>query len=480
VKGVGIRFEGLSADQVNTAWRWTSRPQLFYLYEWLSNSARALESALDLARTTDIATQLCAKLGWEGPEYIDHGNSAAVYRVVHPEYGRAALKVYDPVFFEGENALIESNRVALQEELKGHGHPNLIEILETAEVSEFGTWYLLMEFCPWASLEKRLADVPDDRIHHLLKQLTEAVRFLETKGLVHRDIKPANIVVSPDFDSLKLLDLGVLRKIAPEEGSGTDSDEKKRFIATAQYSPPEYLTREELPGAKGFTAINVYQIGAVLHDLIMKDQLFREDADTQNKYILYKAVTGKKPRIANPNVSVRLIGLCAQALDKDPARRVANVKLEDFLADADDSETIRRRLSGARPQQTRPTTPSLHVWRPRVRAWITTAARQEREALGTFTVPQTDLPGGSRWTLNFDKAGQVHVELAVASPVLVVRVISETIPPVSSTVCEITDEGPDLSSKETEALLKGQILYSLDLAMHFEASTSKVGTGGAE
>ena len=119
---------------------------------------------------------------------------------------------------------------------------------------------------------------------------------------MHRDIKPANIVVDPTISKLKLLDLGVLRLIEHTEGNGTDQAETKRFVATAQYSSPEYLTREELPGAKGFEALNVYQVGAVLHDLIMKAPIFKQEADTQNKYILYKAIITKLPLVVNPNL----------------------------------------------------------------------------------------------------------------------------------------------------------------------------------
>jgi len=293
---------------------------------------------LNLSHITAIAERLCLSAGWQEPEYIDRGNSAAVYRVAHPKHGIAALKIYDPDFFTGDNALIEARRVELQGGLKGHGHPNLIDVLETGRLAEDGTWFLLMEFCPWPSLEKCLAETPDPQVHPLLKQLVQAVLFLNELGYVHRDIKPANIVVSHDFQTLKLLDLGVLRKISPDEGSGTDG---RKFIATAQYSPPEFLARQEEPGAAGFAAINVYQVGAVLHDLIMKIPLFGEEAATKNKFILFKAVTDKKPRIANPNVPVRLLALCGRALDKEPDRRIQSVTLQDFLVDADDAEACR-------------------------------------------------------------------------------------------------------------------------------------------
>jgi hypothetical protein len=137
--------------------------------------------ALDLERVTKIAEPLCAARCWSAPVYIDNGASAAVYKVETND-GPAALKVYDPAFFQGENALIEANRIDLQRQLRGHGCPHLVDVLDAGELAGDGTWYLLMEYHPWKSLEKRLGDVPDSKVHELLKQLVEAVRFLESKA----------------------------------------------------------------------------------------------------------------------------------------------------------------------------------------------------------------------------------------------------------------------------------------------------------
>ncbi len=410
--------------------------------------------------------------------YIDHGNSAAVYRVQHPVHGTAALKIYDPTFFTGDNALIEAKRIALQDGLKNHGHPHLIEVLETGELAQDGTWFLLMEFCPWPSMEKVLAHVPDGQVHPLLRQLTDVVLFLDSKGYVHRDIKPPNITVSEDFQALKLLDLGVLRKITPDEGSGTDD---RKFIATAQYSPPEFLAREEQPGAAGFAAINIYQVGGVLHDLIMKTPLFGEEAATKNKFILFKAVTSKMPRIANSNLPTRLLALCRHALDKDPDHRTKGVKLQDFLANADDSEALRRRIVQSRPRAAAAVPPSCTVWEPTVRGWIGTAARLERNALGASKIsPRTTTTGGNalRWSVTFANAGSpLFVEVHSANSKLLVQVVSDTEPPVHSVVFEIGLDGPDLEAVKIPAALAAQYLYALDLALAGQKSAPLVHGG---
>lgn len=424
---------------------------------------------MDLVRVKAIAARLCHAEGWSTPEYIDHGASAVVYKVDTAD-GPAALKIYDPAFFEGQNALIEASRIKLQAGLRGHGCEHLIEILDAGEIIDDGTWYLLMEFSPWKSLEKRLSEIPDDSVHSLLKQLIYAVKFLEGKGLVHRDIKPANIVVSDDFQKLKLLDFGVMRRVAYDEGSGTD---EHKFVATAQYSPPEFLIREEAPGEEGFRAINLYQVGAVLHDLITKTAIFAEEKATKNKFKLFKAVTEKRPRVVSESVPPRLIALCLAALDKDPESRAASLKLDDFLADADDLMALRRRLSRSSSGEIALAKPPLAVWTARVRSWGRAAAQLEAATLGAVTMRSETLAQGHRWKLEFAAASApIYLDLLRIDGGFGVFVLSEPDAAPGPAIFMIGAEGPDLPETGIPDALAAQYLYALDLALTRHASSA--------
>jgi serine/threonine protein kinase len=243
---------------------------------------------MDISRVTEITEETCRARGWGNPRFIAAGNSGAVFATSHPTHGEVALKMYDPAFFDGENAEIEVRRVLLQEQLHAHGNPHLIDVLEVGQVAHVETWFMLMELCQWPTLADCVNQLPDEQVQPLLRQLVMAVTFLDDQRLIHRDIKPANIAVSSDFRQLKLLDLGVLRRVDPIDGNGTDEDAtKRRFVATVQYSPPEYITRREPDGATGFAALNLYQVGAVLHDMIMKRPLFCEEVRyTESLYAL--------------------------------------------------------------------------------------------------------------------------------------------------------------------------------------------------
>jgi eukaryotic-like serine/threonine-protein kinase len=178
---------------------------------------------MDLDLTKQIAHELCQERNWQNLEFIDAGNSGAVFKINHPKHGPVALKIYDPAYFKGHNALIEENRIKLQEQLRSHGNPHLIDVLEVGSIAAANTWYLLMELCSWPNLEKCLSSVRDDQVEELLRQLVDGVQFLQENGLVHRDIKPANIAVDPTFSYLKLLDLGVLRRIEHTEGNASEN-----------------------------------------------------------------------------------------------------------------------------------------------------------------------------------------------------------------------------------------------------------------
>jgi len=181
--------------------------------------------------------------------------------------------------------------------------------------------------------------VPRDKIASILQQIASAAQFLEGKDLAHRDIKPENIAVFPDFSRAVLLDLGVLRPFG--DSSLTDEDARV-FIGTLRYSSPEFLLRDERDTVEGWRAITFYQLGAVLHDLIMRRTLFKEFSEPFA--VLVEAVKNEKPEIHADDVPADLILLAQNCLIKSPDARLAMVSWNDF----DLASGTRRSADGAR------------------------------------------------------------------------------------------------------------------------------------
>ncbi len=187
---------------------------------------------------------------------IGSGGSAAVFKASRSGVP-LAVKVYDPKLLSEENGPSELKRIELQRQLIGVSCPSLVSTLDIR--SAFGTCFVEMEYLPGPSLKDCLTQIPTDFFKSLVGQLVQAATFLETKGLFHRDIKPENILISPDFSALKLIDLGVVRKKDSEEDAAdaTDHGHRRPFIATAQYSSPEYLFRLEAPSPDSWRALTM-------------------------------------------------------------------------------------------------------------------------------------------------------------------------------------------------------------------------------
>jgi serine/threonine protein kinase len=285
------------------------------------------------AKSLEIAQHWCNTKGqrWSILAPLGKGGTAPVFEVTSPE-GPRALKIYDAKFSSGEKGEIEQRRIDQQLALRGHNCPNLVQIYDGGSFE--GRLFLLMGRAPGTELERCLPTIPRAKIRQIVDQVTRAAIFLRGKGLCHRDIKAANIFISEDLETCTLLDISVIRNVTDPIGLGTDHEGQLPVVATARYSPPEYLFRLLEPSADSWHALNVYQLGALLHDLIMREPLFQAEylRSTENRYRFAWIVATVEPNLQADDVDRDLLFTARRALDKNWQRRSA-LKLEDFLAD---------------------------------------------------------------------------------------------------------------------------------------------------
>lgn len=272
------------------------------------------------------------------------GGSAAVFKLQKDTEFRA-LKIFSPDLFVGDHAGSTNRRLDLQRKLIGQDCTSLAKVYAIEEAED--TSVCLMEFVPWNELKKELHAIPAENIQLLVDQLVQAVKHLLALSLIHRDIKPENILISPDYLNLKLVDFGVVREISASEDrlDATDHGKQRPFLATAQYSPPEYLFRTVEPSDELWNALNIYQVGAVVHDLIMQRPLFSDDYASGNRYRLALAVLKSAPVLSEPQRSrhSRLASLAEACLVKNPTLRLDLVSLDSFAEPITQSSVDRLR-----------------------------------------------------------------------------------------------------------------------------------------
>jgi serine/threonine protein kinase len=282
---------------------------------------------VDKVRAKRIAAELRGRSvnGWLVGDYLGNGASAVVVSAAHNEI-IGALKLIDPEMVERYGRAQQLARVERERILIGHDHPNLVKIFDGGECPETEYLVVVMESLALPELSSLVPLFPRERIGPVIRQLASAAQFLEARGLAHRDIKPDNVVITRDCDRAVLLDLGVVRPIDPE-GHG-DAGSGDAFLGTARYSPPEYLMREEEDSERGWRAVTFYQLGAVLHDLIMRKRLFHEIEAPPARLI--EAVRHTRPIVEAGDVPPHLISLARNCLQKDWPLRLELVRWEHF------------------------------------------------------------------------------------------------------------------------------------------------------
>ncbi len=264
--------------------------------------------------------------GWLLGKVLGAGADGIVYAGSKGEQ-TAGVKIFFPESIVKNGLGEEAQRLELQLQLKGEKkHPNLVEVYDGGTDDDLNTLFLIMELVPGKSLDKVINDIPREAIPSLLLQLVGAAKFLEEQDLVHRDIKPANVMISDDFKLLTLLDLGIILRYPKDGDERLSRDE---FVATTRYSPPEFVWRSEVATDEGaWRSITFYQIGATLHDIIMRKPLF--DGFDKPRAKLYDSVRIRSPLFDNVACDEWLVNLCKCCLVKDWRERLKLVSWDSF------------------------------------------------------------------------------------------------------------------------------------------------------
>lgn len=133
------------------------------------------------------------------------------------------------------------------------------------------------------------------------RQMTEAVAYCHSLGVVHRDIKPQNILVDIAVERVKLCDFGLTRLSRMDDARLLTTE-----VATLWYRPPELL----LGSAYDWT-IDVWSLGCVLGEMATGRPLFPGDSQIDTVFRIFRCEPSAPLCAPNPHVRQAVAVPCA-------------------------------------------------------------------------------------------------------------------------------------------------------------------------
>ncbi len=271
---------------------------------------------------------------------IGRGGMGVVYKAVRRDQGFERFVAIKLVKRGMDTDFILRRFESERRILAGLDHSNIARVLDGGSTDD-GLPYFVMELINGKSIleycdEKRLG--VSERLA-LFRQVCSAVQYAHQRLVIHRDIKPSNILVTADGVP-KLLDFGLAKVLAGEEGAAVDRTETALRVLTPEYASPEQARGEQLT-----TASDVYSLGVVLYELLTGERPYR--LKTRSPEEITGAVLNQEPERPSTKAHLHhdLDAIVLTALRKEPARRYASAEQL--------SEDILRHLQGL-PVKARP------------------------------------------------------------------------------------------------------------------------------
>ncbi len=153
-------------------------------------------------------------------------------------------------------------------------HPNIASVFHYGE--QEGECFYVMELVEGETLEARIrrdGPLPAGPALEVAAQITHALAAAEAREIVHRDLKPSNIMLSvavpagtTESPSIKVIDFGLAKAIAPDSDVPGIGDTRDGFVGTPAFASPEQFARAN--DERIDTRSDIYSLGVTLWYLL--------------------------------------------------------------------------------------------------------------------------------------------------------------------------------------------------------------------
>lgn len=184
-------------------------------------------------------------------------------------------------------------------------HENIAELLEFLEDDD--NCYLILEYCAGGDLSHMIKKgrISEETSRKYMTQLSNALRYLKSRNIIHRDLKPQNILLTGDFETIKITDFNFARELY-------DDDLAQTLCGSPLYMAPEIINSQEYT-----VKSDLWSVGMILYEMVYGTSPY---FDAINIIDLIKKIN-TQPILYTDRVSPECNELLQNLLQKDPAER---------------------------------------------------------------------------------------------------------------------------------------------------------------
>ncbi len=201
--------------------------------------------------------------GYKIEKEIAQGGMSRIYAAFDRIRDRkVALKIFFPSMANEKDA--RERFISEGEILSKLDHKNIVPVYDVGSYGELN--YIAVEFLEGKSLKERIlpGETEGISVDESLKVITEisgALEYSHSKGLIHRDIKPENILFRNNGTPV-LVDFGIAK----------DYSQSKNFTMTGtSIGTPYYMSPEQIKGQPPDPRNDIYSLGIVLYEMLTGD-----------------------------------------------------------------------------------------------------------------------------------------------------------------------------------------------------------------
>jgi eukaryotic-like serine/threonine-protein kinase len=256
---------------------------------------------------------------YEVLDVLGSGGMGRVYRARNVTLDRiVALKTLAPQF-SADSGFVQRFLKEARSAARLN-HPNIVQIYDFG--CEEGTYFLAMEYVDGPSLRALLgkARFNERDAVLLVRHAVAALGVAHAQGIVHRDIKPDNLMLTARRDRLKIVDLGIAKRI----------DEDQALTQTGQaVGTPQYISPEQIRGVRDIDArADIYSLGATFFQLVTGHAPYE---GTSGAMIMSMHLTHPlpDPRTYVPELSEGVCRVLRKMMAKDREERYRDVHALD-------------------------------------------------------------------------------------------------------------------------------------------------------